>query len=390
MDISWFGLALATTSRFLSIYAIHIDATPMEVAWITSLPSIVYLFTSMLGGWWRSHYPNSVKALFWPALGFRMSFFMLAFAPFLPLEWQPYWLIFAVTLPAIPQGIAGVVFLVMMREAVEPAHVAKLVGRRSIALNIAIAIGAVLSGFWLENVPFPVNYQVMFLVAFLATLVSFYHCNRVQTFVPMPLPQSQSLSKVWRSPRLWNVAFTITIPYVAFFALVPIVPFFLVDVRGATEGFIAFYGLMELGGGAFASALVGRLLDRFGDRRLASYGMIGTAIAAVMIAVAPSNGITLLASAMMGGSWALASVALFSVMSNAAPDDQAMDYSTVYQQTIGLASFIGPILGSALAQGGVNLVTLLLLGAAIRMVSSWAVISPPNFEALRERRLRRA
>lgn len=381
MDIGWFGFATATTSRFLSVYAIRLGGTPMQVAWLTALPAIVLLITSIFGGWWRSRYADTTKALTLPALGFRFSFLMLAFTPYFPVDFQAIWLIIAVTLPAIPQGVAGVVFLVMMREAVDTATVTRVVGWRTIALNIGVATGAVLCGLWLEHTPFPQNYQMMFLVAFIATLVSWWHCLHVRPQVHFPTQKMTALWSVWRSPRLWDAALTVGIAYIAFFALLPLVPFFLIKERGMTEGFIAAFGLMELGGGALSAGFAGRFINLYGDRRVASIGMALTAIPTLLIALVSHSVVILIAAFMLGATWTMVTVTLFSVFTKAGPDEQATEYATVYNQTIGLATFIGPLLGSALAESGVTLTLLLIGGAILRIITSWLIATPINISS---------
>ncbi len=46
----WFGLGLAATSRFLSVYAIRLDATPMLLGWMSALPAILALLTAAYHG----------------------------------------------------------------------------------------------------------------------------------------------------------------------------------------------------------------------------------------------------------------------------------------------------------------------------------------------------
>src|SRR5690606_10165919 len=66
MDIAWFGLALAATSRFLSVYAIRLGGTPADLGWLTSFPALLLLISATFSGWWQQHFPNAVKAVFLP------------------------------------------------------------------------------------------------------------------------------------------------------------------------------------------------------------------------------------------------------------------------------------------------------------------------------------
>ncbi len=118
MDIFWFGLAIPATSRFLAMYALRVGSTPVQIGWLAAFPALILFIAATLSSWWIQRYPDSVHAISWPALGFRLAYLLPAFTPFLPKQWQPIWLIVSVSLPALPQGIASVIFLVMMRRAI--------------------------------------------------------------------------------------------------------------------------------------------------------------------------------------------------------------------------------------------------------------------------------
>ncbi|MFW5748982.1 MAG: MFS transporter [Chloroflexota bacterium] len=386
MDIAWFGIALAATSRFLSIYAIHLQASAMEIALLTALPAIVLLISSLFGGWWRARYHNTVHALFWPGLMFRFMFFMLALTPLLPHHLQTTWLILAVTIPAVPQGVAGVIFLVMLREAVNTDRVTRLVSHRAAAFNIGIAFGALGCGLWLEAAPFPINYQVMFLVAFLAALVSWWHVNRVRDLlddappatVALPQPLRVDRRAAWRSPALWQMAFLTGITHLSLFIIFPVVPIHMVDNLHASEGFIALFGMAELAGGALMALYANTLSSRLGERLMIVYGMMVIGIAALLVALAPALWVTLIAALLMGGAWAVVGIGVFANMTRSAPAEHATLHAMIFSQTVGLATFLGPIIGSGLVEIGISVVTVMLFGAAVRFTAALLVALQPH------------
>jgi MFS family permease len=97
--------------------------------------------------------------------------------------------------------------------------------------------------------------------------------------------------------------------------------------------------------------------------------MVGTAIAAIIFALAPSLPVTLIGAALSGGCWTAAMVGLYAFFTEKTPPEQVTAYSTAYQQVIGLSAFIGPIIGTTLASGGINLAMILLVGAALRLLA---------------------
>ncbi len=84
LDIGWFAIALAATSRFMQFYAIRMGADAVALGLMTALPAIILVFSTSLSAWWRSHFNDSVRAIMLPSLGFRFIFLLPAFAPFFP------------------------------------------------------------------------------------------------------------------------------------------------------------------------------------------------------------------------------------------------------------------------------------------------------------------
>ena len=373
MDIGWFGLALAASARFMSVYAIRVGASPTELGLLASLPSLVLLFASALAVRWRRRYPSSTRAVFWPAFGFRLSFLLPVFTPFFPHEWQPVWLILSVTIPALPQGVGSIIFLIMMREAVHDQAMTALVSRRALAMNISVALGAVAFGFWLERVAFPLNYQLMFLFAFVITLVSLWHVNRVRPMIAPVIDavNHPSVPRIpWRDPAFRRVAFITAIMHIGFFSVFPLMPLYLVDGLGANEGFMALISLAELAAAASVASIACRIVARIGNRSTIALGMSGTALGAFSIALAPGLYYTVPAALLTGASWTLAGIGLFGYFTEHSPKEENSRYTTAYMQVVASSMFVAPLIGSALAENGIELVYVLLIGAGLRLLAA--------------------
>jgi len=373
MDIAWFGMALPATVRFLSVYAIRLGASPTELSWIVSLPALVLLFSAGLGNRWMKRYTDPIRAIFWPSLGFRFIFLLPALTPFLPREWQPVWLILAVTIPALPQGVSSVVFLVMMRQAVHHEHLTALLSRRMLALNVTVALSGLAFGFWLEQAPFPVNYQAMFLLAFALALVSQLHLTRIHIKpVPVIPLEAKVSSHPWHSLKFRHVALIAAVTHLAFFAIFPLTPLHLVKNLGASEGFMALFALAELAAGALISTSAPRMVQRFGNRRMVAISMAGTGLAALIVSLASSLPITLVAGAISGASWTLVGMGIFGFFTESTPAEEMGPYTVCYHQIIFAMMFVGPLVGSLLVNTGVHLSVVILIGAAARFVAGVA------------------
>lgn len=372
MDIFWFGMALPATTRFVSVYAIRVGASPQELGWLSALPAILLFFAALLGIWWQKHYDDAVQAAIMPGFWFRFVFLLPALTPFLPVRWQPFWLIFSLALPSLPQGISNVIFFVVMREAVSKEMQTRLISRRFLAMNTTLGLSTYAIGWWLSQAPYPFNYQAMFIGAFLASLVSLWHVKQTRSIFASTSSRQpfhwSSLRVPLKSAPFRGVMSTAFWLNFAFFMVFPLIPYYLVDEMGADEKYMGLFVLIELVGGAAISLTVPRVLDRLGNYIALPVGLFGLTAAVIAIGLAPTLTLALLGAALTGISWTVANIGLYGCFSNQLPPQNMTPYTTVYNQIIAVAIFSGSLLGTSLTNFDIDIVTVLLVGAGFRLL----------------------
>ena len=367
MDIVWFGIAIPTTARFLSVYAIRIGASPSEVNLLVSLPGLIILFSAALSIWFQRIYPDIVNASAVSGLAFRLVFLLPVFTPLVPAEWQTYWLLFAIGFPAIAQGTAIVTFVVMMRQAVKLDVFTRLNSQRAIAMNITVALSTLALGVWLVQLPFPINYQSMFALAFLASLVSWYHIQRVKIETSSPPPQPAQLIRPWRDRQYRPLIWLIFITHITFFAINPIISVHLIDNLKFDEQFVGFFMLAELLFAAAISGILPTMERRIGNRSMIMFAMIILGASAFIIAESTSPTLLLLAGGLNGAGWAAVGVHLLGIFARVAPENELVPYTISYFQVVFAATFVGPLLGTLILNTGATIPEVLLVGAMLRI-----------------------
>ncbi len=375
LDIGWFAIALASTSRFLQFYAIRMGADAFALGLMAALPAIILVFSTSLSAWWRSRFADSVHAVWLPSFGYRFVFLLPAFTPFFPIEWRVLWLILSAVVPALTQGMANTIFVVMMRETVSHERLPSLLARRQFALNVMLLFGVMGFGFLLEVLPFPLNYQVMFVLSFVFALISQWHLSRLNTIVPKHKPKKREkvdFKKLLKNDSFQSVAFVTLMSFVGFFSVFAIIPLFLAHHLGADEGYIAMFGIAELIAGAGVTLILEPILRRLGSRNTISLSMLITGLAAIVIALAPTLEFALIGAVLTGAGWNANNVAVlrFFTERTSANDINA---TTAYHEIIFVAMFLGPMLGSFVAGIGVPLVGVILWGAVMRILASLLV-----------------
>ncbi len=385
IEVAWFGIGLAATSRFFSVYAIRVGATAIELGWMTSLPFMFLLLSTTVSTWWRNRFKDPMRSYFLPSMGFRLTFLLPALTPLFPLRFQPLWLIFSVVLPAIPQGLSSTIFVSMMRDAIPHERQTPLASKRMLWMNVTTGIGALIFGFWLEQAPFPMNYQVMFLLAFVMALIS--HCCVMNVKLPATSTAVQSTvvkstATPLRSPGFMNAVLVVVVAHIGFLAVASIIPLHLVKNMGANEGFMAIYGIAEIVASATICLFTDRIIRRFGTRKVIAVAVFWTGVAALTMALTHNLTVVLVAGAVSGAAWIAGAIAMYGLFIDATKDVASQDmtrYTTVYNQLVWIAAFIGPMVGSNLANAGVNLMLVMVIGAAMRLVAGLMIY---NMDAL--------
>jgi hypothetical protein len=368
MESIWFGIAVVTTSQFLSIFAIRLGATALELGLMESIPAVVLLLSTWAGNWWRQRCQSSVRAILLPSLGRRFTFLLPIFTPFLPPQWQVPWLIFSVSLPAIPQSIAAVINPVMWREAVGDMRLTDLVSRRSIAQNVATSVSGLAFGFFLERAVFPQNYQIMFAVAFVLVMMSLWHISRVQTTLSDPLTNDPApTASPWRMRGFQHVAVAAVISYLAFYSMRAIVPLQLVEGMGAGEGFMSLFALVKLITSVVVALGTAQATRMLGNRSMLALAILLMAGEALILALSPTLTPTLFAAALGGASWTIVSISLYGYLAEHTVAETRS--SAAFNQTTYFGMIVGPLIGSALADTGMTLVTVLVVGCVLRLVA---------------------
>lgn len=372
-EIAWFGIALAATSRFLMVYAIRLEASPLAQGMIVALPGLILGLSTVSAGWWRNRFQRTETSITLPGIGFRFIFLLPALTPWFPPEFQVLWLVVAASLPAIPQGIVAPIFLMFMRESVGSERMNALNSQRFLWMNVGIAIGALGFGALLTLLPFPFNYQVMFVAAFAFSMVSQVLVMRSRTVYPTRVEVVEAHVKpvrLWKLPGWGSLMLAVLVTHLSFLAANAFIPLYLINRMGADEAFVGIFGMVELIGGVTGGLLAVRLIRRFGAKALTAVALAVTALAPLVVLLSTGLPLTLLAGFSTGVGWTLVAIGLLAMLNDRTPEEAMPRATRLYHQLVAVGIFVGPMVGGTLANGLIDLSTLLVLGIVLRVLGA--------------------
>lgn len=302
LDIGWYGVLSGSAINFLNIYAARLGATALQIGLIGAMSAIVSLLLAIPAGRWLQT-RNTNRAIFWTSVVHRVGFFGFVFLPWiLDASAQVVAIIILTFLMAIPLTPLGVGFNALFAEAVPDRFRAHVAGIRNIMLSVTFMVTSVVSGVILNNVEFPVGYQIVFGIgAFGAAMSSFhlYFVRPLQTdsATPPSAPKPDSLRKAL-SPRnvlatlrldIWNTKFRKVLLalggfHLAQYLALPLFPLYFVNFLNLNDDHIGigtalFYLAVLLG-----STQLGKFVQRLGNKNVTGWGVVGLAVYPFLLA----------------------------------------------------------------------------------------------------------
>lgn len=387
-DVIWYGVLHGTAIAFLNVYAARLGATTFQIAFITSAPAAVNLLLSLPIARWLEqrplHGPVSRSALY-----HRLPYFLMATLPlWLANSSQPLTLAVITLVMAIPGTAFVIGFNAQYAQVVPPQWRLIISGRRVALVAASITVSALLAGQLLDHIPFPLNYQIVFLLGGLGSLVTTYHVASLRVPQPdelQPAPSAggglleggtavgmlRALNPMRSSTGLrfllrgngrpllrWDLLrssygrlmFAYLIFYIAQLMPVALFPILFVNDLRFTDGTISIATTLFHGAMVLSSLQIGRLASRFGFRAI----MLAAALiygAHPLLGALAIGAKTIWLGALIGGiGWGLGGSALHTHLMDRAVEADRPAYMALHNLVLNLGILVGVLLGPLLAQ----------------------------------------
>jgi MFS family permease len=369
---------------FLAVFATRQGASSFEISLITAGPAVVNLLFSLLAGRWlegRSLVGVTYKA----SIISRLGYIALIPVPLYLAGQGQVWAVILITLVmSVPATVFAIAFNALLADVVSPEWRAHVVGRRNALLALASTLSSLLSGYLLDSFLFPTNYQIVFGLGAVGALMSSFHLSRLRMPQEAPprtgqLMQDHARPGDLRPPEAarWSVGLRflarsggkrllrldvlrgpfglLMAAYFAFYTClylaVPIFPIYNVRVLNLTDGQISlgtalFYAVVLI-----ASMQLGRVTQRFGNRRVLVFGGIIFTVYPLCLALAYDVRLFLVGSLLGGVAWAMAFGGLVNRLMERTPQDERPVYMAFHNLALNLGILGGSLSGTLLAEG---------------------------------------
>jgi MFS family permease len=382
-DIAWFGVLSGIVQSFLSVFVIRLGGSDTHVGLLTALPALVAIFFSIPGSRLVEREGKPLSVLLISGSLNRVGYLAIALLPIVLATRAVDGVVVMVALLSIPAAVANVAFTTMFGQAVKPEHRARVVSIRSVWIGITSTLIALLGGKFLDLVLFPINYQILFAVAFAASMASIYYLSRIRlpeaTRAGTPSPRAELprgarafIDMLRSSDGYMRFALTSFLFQWGMFFTTPLYSIYWVRNLNASDGWVGVINMVGSATTILFFPLWGRLTARRGNRIAMVLTTAGMAAYPFTLALAPSVEWAVVVSFWGGVVSSGQALSFFNGLLEVCPESNRSSYIAAYNSLVNIAAFASPILSTSLTEV-YGIQAMLFVGAGMRLLASFLI-----------------
>lgn len=384
------GVPFGGITSFIAVFLARLGASSALMGWLTSAPALLAAIVYLPGAAIAERFSDQVGVRVTCARLVRLSFLACALLPFVvPEEASGTLAVLLVvlwTVRAVFDAVAIPAWSSVLARAIPPEGRARVNSTRWALLAIVSAVSSAFFGWLLDQVAFPLNYQIVFAISFAVGWLDPMVFRRIvvplievaprspradglmATLHGIPARLAEYLRPIAYERRFLLFVAATTVYRVALAMPSPLFSLFWVNELYASDGLIGLRGTVGNAALVVGYMIWGRLANRIGHRQVLLLAAGGLAFYPAVTALSQSAAWIPPAAAIWGLTVAGLDVGLFDLMLLACPDHRNQRFVAVSNMVANLAMFIGPLLGVALSDA-TSLATALLVIAALQIVT---------------------
>ena len=385
VEVFWAAVLSAATA-FNATFAVRLGASSAMIGWLSSIPSLIAVFLLIPAARFLESKSRRAPWLWGSLFVARLGYGLVAILPWVLVSRRAeglVWLLIAITAPAT---VFNAGFNPMLADVIPERDRARVFANRSIISSAAVAGLTLLAGRWLEGsasiqwAAFPANYQVLYIVGFVTSLISLAFLLRIQPPTSKVIqrkpqhktakPSFSQLRTMFAENRDFVRMTSNTLVYnLGAWLVGPLYILFFVRELSASDGWIGLNSTLANLGVVAGYALWRRWIRRLGYNRTLLIAIPLSASYAFLVSLFPDLTAILAWGVLINLVNPGVNLSHFNILLKLCPDDRRASYMAIYSTMMNAGAFVCPVIGVALSElWGVR--TVLLVGGGIRLAGA--------------------
>ncbi len=358
IDAVGVGLANAA-SPFLPVFLTRLGATSFEVGLLTAMPAMTGLLLAIPIGQFLQNQRRIVPWFSAARLGVIACYALTGLAAFL---FQGHNLIVSIlliwALATIPQTMLAITFSVVMNAVAGPNHRFDLMSRRWSTLGLTTAVMVFIIGQILDQIRFPINYQIAFTVLSIGGLISYIYSSRITLGDIQAHREGRRLTFKEQLGEYFSLV-SKEKPFQAFIIkrfiflsgatmALPILPLYFVRKLNATDSWIAAINTAQT-----AILIIGYFFwtsqsRKRGTRPVLLWTTLGTAFYPLLVSLTDQVWLITVLAGVNGIFQAGLNLVFFDELMKTVPDEYSSTFVSLAQSLQYLSTILSPLVGTFL------------------------------------------
>jgi MFS family permease len=384
VDSVFIGIVTAS-GTFLPVFLLRLGGSANDVGLLTALPALTaFVFAIPFGRWLQGRHNivpwySRMRLIAW------LSYALIAgVAAALPSDQAVPAILVVWALASLPSTAGLVAFPIVMDGVAGRDGRFDLLGRRWAIAGTSTAVAVALGGQFLNAVPFPTNFELLFVMVSLAGAGSFLQSYRL--VIPDQIPRRSAepaptrerltgLLSLVRANRSF-VRFELrSLVYTASIGLsMPILPLFYVHEVRAPDAWIGIIGAATSAGGVVGYIAARQLARRGGGTATLLASMFAVALAPAILSAIGWLPAVAAIGFVIGIAGAGVQLAMFDQLMRRVPIEHGVTFTSVDQSIQNVALVLAPNVGGVVAAAvgaRSSLLVVALVGAVAFALFAW-------------------
>ena len=382
VEVFWAAM-LSAAASFNATYAVRLGASNTMIGWLSSVPALLAVFLLVPSARFLERKTQRAPWIWGSLFIARLGYGLIAVLPWLITGHRAEGIVGLLIAISIPSTFFSAGFNPLLADVVPERDRARVFANRNIIAGITIAILTFLTGRWLEAAAnihwaaFPVNYQAVYIVGFLASVISSIYLLKIRVpeskIVARPPRQRLSLTQI-KGMLGQNRYFARIIINTLLFGfgdwlISPLYIIFFLRHLNATDGWVGLNSTLANIGVIIGYAFWQRLIYKWGDARTLLTTIPLSASYAFLVSLFPNLTAILVWGVLINIINPGVNLSHFNILLKLCPDERRASYIAFYSSMMNVGAFIGPLIGVALSKT-LDIRLLLIIGGSIRLLGA--------------------
>lgn len=394
VEMFWASI-LGSAASFNAAYAIRLGADNFQVSLLSSIPALVAVVVSFPAGQILERRARRTPWVLGSLLLNRAGYLLVAAAPWLHfLGLQPgLTAVLVLIIFSIPGNFFNIGWTPLLADVIPENRRAAVFTARNIVNQATVCVTVFLLGQWLSRATFPINYQLMFVFGFAASMLSQYCLMKldvpdspIQSTVARSAPAARTPGDLIRTlkasaagleeelsqhPEFSRITLNTLLYGCGMWMAGPLYTLYFVRQLNASDAWLGLNGTLGCLGTIAGYSLWRWLLSKWGEPVSLKRTIVLAGVYPLLVGLTP-NLVPILGFGVLNGLIASGiNLSHYNTLLKALPADARPRYTAIYTIVMNLGAFVCPMISLAISNV-IGLAPMLVISGLLSIAGSTA------------------